>query len=71
MLNLTFNILHDKAAADWRTVTKELIAGLFNFEHIIIFIIIHSNPNSGDLWLGEEGGKPLAGQTSEVSTDLF
>ena len=71
VLDLTFNISHDEAAADWRTAAEELIADLLDFEHVIVFVTTHSDPDSGDLWLGEERGKPLAGQTGEVSTGLF
>ena len=48
------------------------MADLSGYNHVIIFITTHSDPDTGDLWIGEDKrNKPCSAKVSSVSTGLF
>jgi hypothetical protein len=74
IMDMPFNVGHDRAAINWHNVVTKHMAALsgFGFEHMIIFITTHSDPRNGDLWLGkDELGENCAAKVTNASTSLF
>jgi hypothetical protein len=72
IINMPFNILNGEVAEEWNIEATKVVAGLSGYSHIIVFITTHSDPNTGDLWIGEDKKKrPCSTRVSSVSTGLF
>ena len=56
----------------WSSDLQRLVAGLPLHRHMIIFIMTHSNSESGDLWLGKDKeGHDIVTNVSNVSRYLI
>jgi len=70
-LSIPCNFGRSDLQLDWDSDATKLLAGRSQFDHVVVFITTHSDPVSGDLWLGEdETGKVWAAQASAVSSAL-
>ncbi|KAG8215296.1 hypothetical protein J3R82DRAFT_8885 [Butyriboletus roseoflavus] len=49
-----FNIGHNGALNNWHSQAAKLMASLSRYRHVIIFVTIHSDPNTSDLWLRQD-----------------
>jgi hypothetical protein len=72
VIDIPFNIGDDEELDKWNTFAEELAAELFGFKHVIVFVTTHSDPNTGDLWRGQDkNNNPWAEEVNEVSTSLL
>ena len=63
---------HHQALNKWNIDAAKCMGEISPHTHVVVFITTHSNPVSGDLWLGnDEENKPCAGKVSDVSTGLL
>ena len=70
--DLPFDLGNDRDAAKWSSDLQRLVAGLPLHRHVIIFVTTHSDPESGDLWLGKDKeGCDIATNVSNVSRYLI
>jgi hypothetical protein len=72
IVDVPFNLGDDQALANWKDYVKEVVANLSGCSQVVVFVTTHSDPNSGDLWLGyDNSGRRWAGAVGSVSTSLF
>jgi len=72
VLDLPFDVGKFESASEWNRNAGNILNSLTPHTHVIVFITTHSDPDSGDLWLGkDEEGKPCAAAADDVSADLF
>ena len=72
IVDIPFNLGDDQALASWKADIKEVVANLSGCSHVVVFVTTHSDPNSGDLWLGyDKSGRHWAAAVGSVSTSLF
>lgn len=72
IINMPLDVAYTEAAAKWNTDVTKLVAGLSDYQHVVVFITTHSDPTSGDLWIGQdEDNNPCAASVTYVSTGLF
>jgi hypothetical protein len=72
IINMSFNILNGEAVEEWNIEATKVVAGLSSYSHVIVFITTHSDPDTGNLWIGEDKKKrPHSTRVSSVSTGLF
>jgi hypothetical protein len=68
ILDMPFNLINAQKEAAWEIEVQKVIANLFGCSNVVFFVTTHSDPDTGDLWLGEEKpGKPFAALASDVS----
>jgi hypothetical protein len=72
VLDLPFNVGEDKAVAEWSKDATKLISELSGFRHVVVFVTMHSVPDNGDLWLGNNrSNKPCTALVDNMSANLF
>lgn len=54
VIDLPFNVGNDQASDKWDGKAAKLIAGLAKYRHVVAFVTTHSDPDTGDLWLGQD-----------------
>ena len=74
-IDLPFNLLTQRAISKWGSDLAKLVSNLTSYTNFVVFVTTHSDPNTGDLWLGEEKSQdnkfhPWAAAVGEVSIDL-
>lgn len=71
LVDIPYNVGHRRAVQKWNTDAAELMAGLSQYKHTIVFVTTHSDPDTGDLWLGQdEANENCAATVGEVSSCL-
>jgi hypothetical protein len=71
VIDLPFNIPDNCALENWMDEATETVSGLSGYKHLITSVTTHSDPTTGDLWLGSNAnGKPCAAAPSNVSIGL-
>jgi hypothetical protein len=71
VLDKPFNIGVESAADNWDEEITQLVSNLSSYERVVIFVTTHSDPDTGDLWLGDdEQGDPCSAAISVVSPDF-
>ena len=71
VVDLPFDVGSNQAAAKWNDGITELVTGLPGYKHVVVFITTHTDPDTGDLWLGQdERGESCATTITNVSTGL-
>lgn len=69
VVDLPFNVGHRRAVKKWSADASRLVAGLSRYKHTFVFITTHSDPETGDLWLGkDENSENIAAAVGEVSS---
>lgn len=72
VIDMPFNVGNDRASAQWSSDVAARVADLSGFKHVIIFITTHSDPERGDLWLGQdERGEICAAPVGNVCNNIF
>jgi hypothetical protein len=72
IIDLPINITDNETLEKWNINVSKVVAGLSGYSHVIVFITTHSDPDSGDLWIGQdEHNNPCASSVSFVSTSIF
>ena len=72
VIDLEFNIYEEEALESWINKGKKLAEDLCNYDHVVVFVTTHSEPDRGDMWLGEDSSKERNAVTiSDVSTGLY
>lgn len=70
VIDLPFNFGSKKAIKNWKIEAANYMSGISQQSHVVVFVTTHSDPESGDLWLGydDKKDKPWAAKVDEVST---
>jgi hypothetical protein len=72
IFDIPFDLGDDEELAGWKDYVKEVVANLSGCSHVVVFITTHSDPDSGDLWLGnDKNGMRWAGAAGSVSTLFY
>jgi hypothetical protein len=72
VMDMPFNVGHNEALDKWNLDAAECMHEVSLYNHVVVFVTTHSDPNSGDLWLGlDKNNKACAAKVDNVSTDLF
>jgi hypothetical protein len=72
VVDLPFNLNTPEDVDEWNSGAGEVVARLSASHHVVAIITDHSDPDTGDLWLGvDEKGEPSAGEVEGVSAGLF
>lgn len=67
VVDLPFNVGTNQAAVKWNDDVTKLVSGLPGYKHAVIFITTHTDPDTGDLWLGQdERGESCATTVTNV-----
>ena len=70
--SMPFNIGHNQSIAKWSSDVTKLIAGFPQFGHVVVFITTHSDPDTGDLWIGQDkNNTDCFSKVSQVNIYLF
>jgi hypothetical protein len=71
VIDLPFNINSTKNVDDWNSRADETLDRLSYCRHVVAVVTDHSDPDTGDLWLGlNKRKKPSAQEISEVGASL-
>ena len=54
VIDLPIDLGKDEDQLDWPDQATKIVARLGEFQHIVVFITTHSDPERGDLWLGQD-----------------
>ncbi|HYT44833.1 MAG TPA: hypothetical protein VEP90_21070 [Methylomirabilota bacterium] len=49
IMNVPFNIKSNEAVNKWNADAAKHLARISQYSHVVIFVIMHSDPNKGDL----------------------
>jgi len=76
VFDIPFNITNEQSLDKWNFDAAERLRGISRYEHVVVFVTTHSDPDRGDLWAGQSGPKnhakdPCAITVQDVSTSLF
>ena len=72
-MDIPFNVPDVDDLNEWNDYASQQVANLsiLDYHHVIVFITTHSDPDRGDLWIGEEDTGPAADTPDEVSIICF
>jgi hypothetical protein len=71
VMDMPFNVGHNEALDKWNLDAAECMHEVSLYNHVVVFVTTHSDPNSGDLWLGlDKNNKACAAKVDNVSTDV-
>ena len=69
VVDIPYNVGHRQAVKKWAADAARLIDGLWQYKHTVVFVTTHSDPDTGDLWLGQdEADESCATTVGKVST---
>ena len=72
IIDIPFNVGHNEALDHWHREAAKLVASLSRYRHVIVFVTMHSDPDTGNLWLRQdEHSDTCAAMVGNVSTHLF
>lgn len=73
VVDVPFNVYNLKDVEAWNAYAAQQVANLssLDYKHVIVFITTHSDPDRGDLWIGEEDTEPAADTPDQVSIICF
>lgn len=72
VFDLPFDVGLIQARGEWDMKARNLVDEISGYNHVVVFITTHSDPDTGDLWLGkDENNEPCAAEVGDVSTCLF
>jgi hypothetical protein len=76
VIDVPFNITNEQALDKWNFDAAERLRGISRYEHVVVLVTTHSDPDRGDLWTGQNSPKnhpkdPCAITVKNVSPNLF
>ena len=72
VLDVPINVGDGQALVQWRSAAAKTMATLSEYQCVLAFITVHSDPDRGDLWVGQdEDNAAGAIAVDEVSIRLF
>ena len=75
-MDIPFNITNEQSLDKWNVEAAERLRGISCYEHVVVFVTTHSDPDRGDLWAGQNSPKnrpkdPCAITVKNVSRSHF
>ena len=75
-MDIPFNITNEQSLDKWNVEAAERLRGISCYEHVVVFVTTHSDPDRGDLWAGQNSPKnrpkdPCAITVKNVSRSQF
>ena len=76
VMDIPFNITNEQSLDKWNVEAAKRLRGISCYEHVVVFVTTHSNPDRGDLWARQNSPKncpkdPCAITVKNVSCSLF
>lgn len=72
VLDVPIDLGKDVAQLRWVDEAAKMVQDLDQFQHVVVFVTTHSDPDRGDLWLGrDERNQVCAVSVKDVCFVLF
>jgi hypothetical protein len=63
VIDIPFDVGHEQVRDKWDRNAAKLIASLGRYRHVVAFVTTYSDPDTGDLWLGQDQNNEVCATT--------